>query len=369
MTEDVKQKPRQRYGTGAFEKYPGVWYARFTDETGRQRVLKAGAKSTAVRLYRRMREQVLQGKRFPEDLRKGVKFETLAQAAIDRTKRSGKKPGKLALVKKWFAGRNAADVTPQDVERELNRLRRRGHRFRDRGLAQATLNRFRAAVSAIYSLALRDGKVLSNPARLVKMERENNARVRFLSQDEEVRLRAKIREACPEREAELDLALHTGMRRGEQYSLRWDDVDLVNGVITIAKGKGDKKRYLPINPDALAALASLKRSGNGSGSVCPGGMTKRGYQARWFERAAAAAGINDFRWHDLRHTFASRLRMRGVELATIKELLGHTTLQMVLRYAHLAPGYLKAAVDTLTTKTPEVPAAGAWDVPTAQRVQ
>ncbi len=348
MTEEnTMARAKRKYGKGIFEKYPGIWYARFVDGSGRRKVEKAGAKSTALALYRRRKDEVLKGKLFPENIRRQVKFETIARDAIERVIRSGRKPGKLALVRGWFPNRNAADITPQDVERELNRLRSQGHRFKGRGLAVSTLNRFRAAVSAIFTLALRNGKVLANPARLVRQGTENNRRVRFLSDDEEARLREKIRERCAEREAELDLALHTGLRRAEQYSLRWKDVDLLHGILTVASGKGDKQRHVPLNASALAALAALKRRDDGSGLVCLGGMTREGYWARWFENAVAAAGINDLTWHDLRHTFASRLRMRGVELATIKELLGHTTLQMVLRYAHLAPGYLKAAVENL----------------------
>jgi integrase len=302
-------------------------------------------------LYRRRKDEILRGKLFPENRRKGVKFSDIAQDAVDRAQRAGRHPGKLGLVAGWFPGRNASDITPQDVERELNRLRRQGHRFKDRGLAQSTLNRFRAAASAIFKLAMQDNKVLANPARLVSTKKENNERVRYLTEGEESELRSKIHELAPERQPELELALHTGLRKGEQYSLRWEDVDLMNAILTVVRSKGNKKRHVPLNSDALAALAKLKDWGNDSGLVCPGGMGKDGYWATydWFDQAIAAAGVNDFTWHDLRHTFASRLRMKGVELATIKELLGHTTLGMVLRYAHLAPDYLKKAVEAIAT--------------------
>ncbi|MBZ5515124.1 MAG: site-specific integrase [Acidobacteriia bacterium] len=356
MNEEAEPMPdkvghRRRYGKGAFEKYPGVWYARYVDATGRRRVEKAGSKSAALNLYRRRKDEILQGKLFPENRRKGVKFSDIAQDAINRAKESGRHPGKLALVADWFSNRNAADITPQDIERELNRLRHRGHRFKEHGLAQSTLNRFRAAASAIFKLAMQDNKVLANPARLVSTKKENNERVRYLTEDEESRVRSKIRELSPEREPEFDIALHTGIRKGEQYSLRWDDVDLINGILTVVKGKGNKKRHVPLNSDAMAALAKLKGRGDNSGLVCPGGMGKDGYWATydWFDEAVAAGGVNDFTWHDLRHTFASRLRMKGVELPTIKDLLGHTTINMVLRYAHLAPGYLRKAVEAIAT--------------------
>jgi len=357
---------KQTYGTGIFEKYAGVWYARYVDARGVRRVEKAGSRSAAKNLYRRRRDEILQGKLFPENRRRGVKFADLATDATRALQARGRRAGNIALVKGWFANQNAADVTPADVERELNHLRQRGHRrfgaidadtgkrvLRARGVAPATLNRFRAAVSAIFTLAQRDGKVLTNPARLVHLERENNARVRFLTDDEEMRVRQVIREVAPAREPDFDLALHTGLRKAEQYSLRWVDVDLLNGVLTVQRGKGNKRRHVPINFDARAALAKLRQHDNASGLVCAGGLGADGYWAthNWFEGALRAAHVNNFRWHDLRHTFASRLRMAGVDLATIADLLGHTTMTMTRRYAHLAPGYLRKAVDAIA-KTP-----------------
>jgi integrase len=342
MAEDKTRS----YGKGVFEKYEGIWYARWTDAAGNRHVQKAGAKAAALHLYRRRKDEVLQGKHFPENLRKGVKFADLAQDALEQARQAGRLPGNLAIVKDWFPGRNAADLTAEDIERELNKLRARG-------LKPATRNHYKSAISAAFTLAVRNRKALINPARQVKEEKENNERVRYLNQHpdtgEEARLRAALRERWPEREPELDLALQTGMRKGEQYSLRWTNVDLIHGMLAIPKAKGNKKRYIDLNETAVATLATLRKLDDGSGFVCPGGMGKDGYGATrfWFDRALAAAKINDFHWHDLRHTFASRLRMKDVELATIKDLLGHTTLNMVLRYAHLAPGYTKKAVDLL----------------------
>lgn len=128
-------------------------------------------------------------------------------------------------------------------------------------------------------------------------------------------------------------------------------MDLIHGVITIVRAKGNNKRHVQINTRAIAAGRAQATCGR-IGPGLPWGMGKDGYWSRWCERAIAVAGLNDFKWHDLRHTIASRLRMNGVGLATIKELLGHTTLQMVLRYAHLAPRYLKAAIEKIAAGAP-----------------
>lgn len=347
----MAKRKKQAYGTGVFEKYPNIWYARWVDLDGRRHVERAGPKQAAINLYRRRKDEMLQGKKFPENLRRGVKFSDIAQDALNYVRDEGRAAGKLAFVATWFPNRDAASITRNDIKRELNRLRREGHRIKSRGLSPATRNRFKAALSFIFTLALENGKVTSNPARLVRMEKENNERVRFLSEQEESRLRAQVREASPERVAELDLALHTGLRRGEQYSLRWRDVDLLNRTLTVRRGKGNKKRHVRLNANALAALAALRLRDDGSGYVCPGALSKDGYWASrfWFKRALAAASVDDFTWHDLRHTFASRLVQRGVDIVRVKELMGHATISMTMRYAHLAPVHLQNAVDAIAT--------------------
>jgi site-specific recombinase XerD len=105
---------------------------------------------------------------------------------------------------------------------------------------------------------------------------------------------------------------------------------------------------VPINSVAKKALETLSKSRNGSPYVCAGSDQREGRDwERWFEGCLGEANITDFRWHDLRHTFASRLAMAGVSLRTLAELLGHKTLAMVMRYAHLAPAHLRDAVERI----------------------
>jgi len=212
----------------------------------------------------------------------------------------------------WFGNRAACEITPQEIERRLDELARRGRQ-------PATLNRYRSLLSLIYRLAIRDGKIQDNPVHQVRRRRENNARVRFLDPGEEAALRSKIRLLAPEREAELDLALHSGMRRNEQYHLRWEQVNLDVGIISILDSKNSERRHVPANSEVRRALEYLLGKRDDSGYVVPGGRAgarERDWQ-RWFEEAVKQAGLKDFRWHDLRHTFASRLAMAGVPLRTI----------------------------------------------------
>jgi site-specific recombinase XerD len=199
-----------------------------------------------------------------------------------------------------------------------------------------------------FRLALENGKIKYNPARLVKRRREDNARIRWLLGEEEKRLRKAIEEKWAEHMPELDIALHTGMRRSEQYSLMWSDIDFINRIITVRHTKNGEMRHIRLNQTALATFEQLFARSNGEGFVFTNGRFEHLLNSRhWFEPAIEKAGIADFTWHCLRHTFASRLVMAGVDLRTVQQLMGHKTIQMTCRYAHLAPEHQLAAVERL----------------------
>ncbi len=247
---------------------------------------------------------------------------------------------------------------PQEIDEKLSELAGK------KDLKPATLNRYRAFLSLVYSLANRNGKVEVNPARLVRLRKENNAVVRFLEAEEEEKLRRVLRESDRYLEAEFDLALNTGMRRGEQYRLRWEDVNCRLGIITIPRSKHGERRYIPINSAAKIALEVLQRQTDGSGYVVPGAKAPRNKDPRrTFEAAVKESGILNFRYHDIRHTFASRLVMAGVDLRTVQELMGHKTVAMTIRYSHLAPSHQREAIKRLVS----VPSQRAQKIPTDTR--
>jgi integrase len=218
------------------------------------------------------------------------------------------------------------------------------------------VNRYRALVSLVFRLGIENGKVKENPARLVKHRPVNNTRTRWLIPEEEDRLRVAIEEGCPEHVPELDLALNTGLRLSELYGLTWENVDTSRRVLTVPRSKNGETRHVPLNSVALAALAELRNRGDGTGAVIrnPQGEPLAGPRY-WFEPAVGRAKIRSFSWHCLRHTFASRLVMAGVDLRTVQELLGHKSIAMTVRYSHLSPTHTLAAVERLAGAVPEAP--------------
>lgn len=210
--------------------------------------------------------------------------------------------------------------------------------------------------------------------RGIRREPENNSRVRFLTADEEKRLREAIRSnpAWHEHEPELSLALSTGLRRSSMYiDLVWENVARV---ASVQRTKNGDPVHIPLNADAMKALMVFHSWGDGTGRVVRNAAGEPlNYPTHWFVPAVRAAGIKNFRWHDLRHCFASRLRQTGTPLGNIAELLGHKGLAMTRRYAHLSISNLHEAVARIATPTdtpvaPE-PNAGTAGTPRVVYVQ
>lgn len=216
--------------------------------------------------------------------------------------------------------------------------------------------------------ALRLGLVPANPVTGIPKVREAGGRLAYLGPDEE----NALGDALPERLRPVFIvALHTGLRWGEQAGLRWRDVDVLTNTITVALSKNGRSRQVPMNATVLGALVDLAsrraRPDDPDEQLFPLSHRQTAILlARAVERARAAlrdAGrdlsrLEGFTWHGLRHTFASRLAMAGVDLRTLQELGGWRTLAMVQRYAHLSPAHLQAAVERLVVRADPEPGEG-----------
>jgi len=197
----------------------------------------------------------------------------------------------------------------------------------------------------------------------IELPRAPKGRTRFLSTDEI----AKLLKACAESRNKhlgviVRLAIHTGMRKNEIMKLTWERTDLerdmgFGATIRLHDTKNGDSRGVPLNRDALTALMSLEPDP----AKRIGSVFKRKNGEDWgqirtaFEKAVERAGLTDFRFHDLRHTAASHLAMRGRPLKEIQEVLGHKSFSMTLRYAHLSPLHLRTAVGALEGLTPAQP--------------
>jgi integrase len=340
---------------GIFEKVPGsgIWWIRYFDQFGKKRREKAGSKSVAIKLYGKRKQQVLEGKKLPENFRKpSVKVSQLIEDALAysrRNKRSYKTDvPRFASLKEWFGSHPAEELAPKEIE---NILARAGEKEK---WASSTFNHYRSLMSLSYRLGILNRRVNSNPARSVTHRREDNNRVRFLTEDEEKKLRMVIKAKWPLHVHELDLAINTGLRKGSQYSLTWDMVDFRGRMLNIPRTKNEESIHVPLNDAAVATLRVVHDRGKGRGRVFQSEKTGEPLEngRHWFDDAVTEAGIKNFRWHDLRHTFASRLRMKGVPLEDIADLLGHKSLTMTRRYAHLGPNKLHAVVSLLKPSDP-----------------
>ena len=338
---------------GVYERKPGEWWIRYVDSQGRYRREKAGTKGAAIDLVRKRKTDALIGKKLPEKLRRAtVTFADVARDALAYSKAhklSYKDDvARMERILGWFRERSADSVSPQEIERHFEEC------IEQEEWAASTVNHYRSLLSLTYRLAIRNGKALTNPARSTRHRREDNSRVRYLTPEEEVKLRKVIAEEWAQHVPELDLALHTGMRLGEMYGLTWDNVNLTGRILTIPRSKNGERRHVRLNSVAVAALVVFSGRGTGTGPVIRNTEGEPLCGPRyWFEKAIKKAGIEGFHWHDLRHTFASRLTMAGVGLRAVQDALGHKSVAMTVRYSHLAPDFLQDVVDKLVPNPAE----------------
>jgi integrase len=268
------------------------------------------------------------------------------------------------------------DLTAWQIERW------RTQRFK-KGAKATTINRDLDDLRSSLNKAVARGLFASNPVKAVRRSRvDGGASVRFLTAAEELHLRSalKTREERLRRarysanqwriargyavlpdfstapfvgrlRPMVLLSLNTGLRRGEVFSLTWGDVDFANANLTVqgSKAKSGRTRHIPLNEEAISTLRAWKPERARSTDLVfsgNGGTVLNNVRRAWLG-VLRVAGIEKFRWHDLRHSFASNLVMAGVDLNTVRELLGHSDYKMTLRYAHLAPEHKAAAVAKL----------------------
>jgi len=250
------------------------------------------------------------------------------------------------------------------------------------GNKSSTVNRKMGSISGVFSRAVEWEYITAHPmAKVKQLKVDSVGFVRYLDEGENKRLRAALDARQDEMRAERESAnkwradrgqvqkqsllalpftdhikpmvlvsLNSGMRRGELFDLKWSSVNFITKTITVAgyTTKTSETRHIPMNKEVVAVLEEWKKQSGTALYVFPNpeGGRFEDVKSAWHKLLQRAEVIG-FRWHDMRHDFASRLVMAGVPLNTVRDLLGHGDIKMTLRYAHLAPGTKAAAVELI----------------------
>jgi integrase len=231
------------------------------------------------------------------------------------------------------------------------------------GLANSTLNRYIAALSSMITVCTEDYKWcrkyeikdgarvktgnMINPCKSIKQRKEPDSRVRFLLPEESKRL---LKACQPDLKDAVMLSLLTGARKSEIWNLRFDSVNLEKKVVSFWHTKNNKPRSVPLYGDSFLILQRRFEALEGRSEwVFPRNTNfskPKSFSDQWY-KALDKSGLEDFHYHDLRHTAASYMVMAGVTLSAVSEILGHSDIMMTFRYAHLAPTHLQGAMELL----------------------
>jgi len=326
------------------------WYIDFYYE-GKRYTEKVGkvAKSVAEEKLDIKRSEVIRGEWKPKKIQ--ISFDKFKGEYLELT-RGDKKPKSLIRdecslkhLSKTFDGRWLSEINPLLIEK-YKKTRK------EEGAEPATINRELGCLRHMFNMAIAWGKAQNYPfgfgKNKVKFLKEPKGKDRILSEDEETRLLEAVRFTTKSQHLEpiIITALNTGMRKGEILNLKWSNVDFKTGHILVEETKNGEIRRVPMNRKLTATLESAKKVSKSQYVFSDNGKPYGDVKTGWWT-ALKKAKIEGFRFHDLRHTFGSRLGMAGVDIRTIQELMGHKDIKMTMRYSHPTPEHKKNAVKML----------------------
>jgi len=346
---------KKKKGIFEKEKGSGVWWINLR-ENGERHRQRIGSFEAAVAAYKLHTDELHEGRYVPPRSADHLKFgELMDQAFADRKLHLAgssydSDETKMPKLREWFGEVPAVKLTTAMIRAHLDELLKGG-------LKGATVNRYKALLSAVFTWGMKNARLKVNPVKGIENLPEDPGRTRFLDAEEEGALRAVIQRDYPEGEAELDFLLFTGLRQNALFQLRWSDVDIDHRIITVrekrpAKGQGSGQRIVRLNANAVAALLRLREQAAGSSAyVVPGPEDREGKRdwRDWLPIAIKKAGIEDFRpHHDLRHTFGARFTMTpGVPLRSVQVALDHRNIKTTEKYSHLAPDFQQEMLERM----------------------
>lgn len=219
---------------------------------------------------------------------------------------------------------------------------------KNEGLALSSINRELTVLKRMFNLAIEWGLTSTNPVKGVKFFKVNNEPMQILTEEEFIRL---YDNSADHLKPILLCAISTGMRKGEILNLKWEDVNFHNDTITVRDSKNFDFRIIQINETLKGLLKQLHETSSNAFVFNYKGQPVKEV-TRSFKTALKKSGVPKCRFHDLRHTFATRLVMNGVDLVTVQELMGHKSILMTKRYSHPTPEHKKRAVELISMKIP-----------------
>lgn len=337
--EDAKTKRRFNYWIEFYDEQKNIRRQRI----GTRRSL--AATTLAKRKVEVAEGKFLDKKKEPEK----IKFKDLAKDYTKWAELNNKTPDRKIRVLQgllpFFGDKFVGEITTWQIEKYLHH--RKNRKETSKQIKPATINREVSLLKHMFNKAIEWKRLRENPAKSIKKLRENNRRLRFLTEEEIAALLA----ICVGYLRDIVLvALCTGMRKGEIFNLQKQDINLDTGMIHVSDSKNNETREIPINDILCPALQTiLHNTMDPQDYIFANPKTGKPYDdiKKSFKTALRNAGVKDFTFHDLRHTFASHLVMNGVDLMTVKELLGHKDIKMTMRYAHLSPDHKRIAVQKL----------------------
>ena len=325
-----------------------VWKVRLYHEGKERRFGSFSTKTAAREFYEKAKQEQQTGRFFPERYQHGGK--ELASAVIasylTTLPTSGKKPTTIVEEKyygRWWTdrltGKALHAVAPALLEQAMTDLAAKLY-------TPQTIVHYMKFLRHVFRWAIGRGVIEKSPFASVKLPTVRAGKTRFLSIEEEARLCRAIGQPY---DAWIRLAILTGLRKSEQFGLRWADIDLERGLITLPHTKSGTVQYVHLMEEAKQILSSLI-PGNTSVWVFPSEnpethLDHHNFYARLYQPALEDAKLEGVTWHTLRHTFASRLAMNGQAPCTIAALLRHSGTDLVARYAHLSPTHLRGALE------------------------
>jgi len=320
----------------------GKWYIDFT--FNRKRIRRFGgftkeqAKNTLAKLRIVKLDEKLGYKK--ADAQEDISFEQFSKDFINLYSKQNKKSWRrdetsLKSLKPFFKGKMLRDIGPELVERYKTK--------RKTEVSPATVNREISFLKTMFNKALEWGRLELSPLKNVKKFKEDNGRERILTNEETKRL---VEAANDHLKPILIIALNTGMRRGEILSLKWENIKLSKRCIYIEDSKAGKSRSIPMNGLVIEAMSIIPQN---SEYVFYNPITKGPIQdvKTAFKSVCKNVKIKGLRFHDLRHTFATNLIISGVDLVTVSKILGHSSIQMTMRYVNPNSETMKQAVNKL----------------------